>query len=233
MTGKEDMRILLVEDSPADARLIRELLKPALGDGSLAHRESLAEACAALSTQPFDIVLLDPGLPDSQGIETVDRLLPHAGGLPVVVLTGRDDEAFALQTMRHGAADYLLKGKFNGELLIRTLRYAIERKAAEQELIAAESHFRRLVEQSLVGIYVIQDGGYAYVNPRMAEILGYPEARLTYGSLLEFVHPEDRGQVARNIERHLGGEMESLRYEHRMLRGAGREARCSMGPMNV
>jgi DNA-binding response OmpR family regulator len=129
------MKSLLVEDDPADARLIREMLKevPA-GTFQIEHVTRLDAARERLRQEPFDVVLLDLGLPDSQGLETLTRAQTANGGVPIVVLTGRDDEAFAMEAMRAGAQDYLVKGRFNGDLLLRSIRYAVERKQASEEL---------------------------------------------------------------------------------------------------
>ena len=94
----------------------------------------LDAALERLRQETFDVVLLDLGLPDSQGMETLTRTEEASGGLPIVVLTGLDDERFALEAVRAGAQDYLVKGRFNSELLVRTIRYAVERKRAEEEV---------------------------------------------------------------------------------------------------
>ncbi|MGA2245067.1 MAG: response regulator [Verrucomicrobiota bacterium] len=129
------MNLLLVEDNPTDVRLIRELLKEApAGTIQLQHAGRLDAALERLRRETFDLVLLDFGLPDSQGMETLTRLQPASGELPIVALTGLDDRAFAVEVVRAGAQDYLIKGRFDGDLLVRTLHYAIERKRAAEEV---------------------------------------------------------------------------------------------------
>jgi two-component system CheB/CheR fusion protein len=129
------MKLLLVEDYPAQARLIREMLKePTAGTFLVQHESRLDSALERLRQETFDVVLLDLGLPDSQGMETLMRVQTASGGLPILVLTGFDDESFALDAVRAGAQDYLVKGRFDGELLVRTIRYAVERKRAEEEV---------------------------------------------------------------------------------------------------
>ena len=129
------MKLLLVEDSPSDAHLIREYLKgtPA-GAFQVTHATRLATALACLAHETFDLVLLDFGLPDSQGLSTLTQLQAASGSLPIVALTGLDDQAFALEAVRAGAQDYLIKGRFDCDLLVRTLHYAVERKRAEEEV---------------------------------------------------------------------------------------------------
>jgi diguanylate cyclase (GGDEF)-like protein len=129
--------VLLVEDNPADARLVGILLDEADPGGFEVSRcGRLEEALALLeSGRPgFDVVLLDLSLPDSAGLETVERTRARAAGTPVVVLSGRDDEETALSALRGGAEDYLIKGRGDGELMARVIRYAIERAKAEAEL---------------------------------------------------------------------------------------------------
>ena len=143
-------RVLLVEDNPGDARLYREMLRPPHPPvPDLLHVGDLAAARRMLSQSVFDVVLLDLGLPDSQGVATLEGLLPVAGGSPVVVLTGLDDQEMGAEAMRRGAQDYLVKGTVEPDLLVRTLRYAIERHEAltrateaSARAAAAEAHLR-------------------------------------------------------------------------------------------
>jgi len=130
------MKTLLVEDNPADARLIREMLKE-LPAGTLQLQQvgRLDSAMEKLGQEAFDVVLLDLGLPDAQGMETLTLIQKASRSVPIVVLTSFDDEPFALEAVRAGAQDYLVKGRFpESELLVRTIRYAVLRKRAEQEV---------------------------------------------------------------------------------------------------
>jgi PAS domain S-box-containing protein len=130
-------RVLLVEDDPGFARLLREMFKEQGSvDTELTHVESLAEAETQLSSRTFDIVLLDPGLPDSQGIDSVRRAVAAGPRVPLVVLTGRDDESLALNALQAGAMDYLIKGQIDTRGLMRFLRYAVERSGMEDKLFA-------------------------------------------------------------------------------------------------
>lgn len=129
------MNILLIEDNPADSRLIREFLADA--DGELfvtLEAGTLSTGIDLLDQHQCDLVLLDLSLPDSQGLETLHSLHAHAPNTPIIVLTGLDDDLLALTAMRHGAQDYLLKGKFDLSLLTRVIRYTLERKKAEIEI---------------------------------------------------------------------------------------------------
>ena len=131
--------ILLVEDNPGDARLVEHYLenpsvRTFLGETSLTHVESLPDARDSLEAAAFDVVLLDLGLPGSEGIETVQRVGELDAEIPVIVLTGLDDTAAAVEAIQSGAQDFLPKEDLDGDRLARSLRYAIERHKQERAL---------------------------------------------------------------------------------------------------
>lgn len=129
------IRLLLVEDNEADAVLLHHTLAEAGEDlFQVVHAEGMAEAETCLANASFDAVLLDLSLPDSRGVETVVRANAAAPHVPIVVMTGFDDEATAVEAVRRGAQDYLIKGHADGRFLAAAIRYAMERKQAEQEL---------------------------------------------------------------------------------------------------
>jgi signal transduction histidine kinase/DNA-binding response OmpR family regulator len=131
--NNETIKILLIEDNPADARLVREALQ--VVDGSaceLTHVERLAEGVRALKDARYDVVMLDLSLPDACGVDTVIHLQNEAPHMPIVVFTELDDDRTAMYAMRIGAQDYLVKSELDGRLLVRTIRYAIERKRMQQ-----------------------------------------------------------------------------------------------------
>jgi signal transduction histidine kinase len=136
--------ILLVEDNPGDARLLRDMLnEEGLHDTELPLAARMAEAEKYLADHAVDTILLDLGLPDAQGLGAVRRARAAAPGVPLVVLTGLDDETLAAQALQEGAQDYLVKGQIEARGLLRVLRYAVERKRLERlkdEFIATVSH---------------------------------------------------------------------------------------------
>ncbi len=135
MSLQDELRILLVEDSPSDAALLQEsLTESGLGGFQIRLVESWAEADARLGEGSFDVVLLDLSLPDSSWHETIVRARAKAPHLPIVVLTGLPDEAIALEALRKGVQDYLVKGQTDGRQVARTIRYAIGRKREEARL---------------------------------------------------------------------------------------------------
>jgi Flp pilus assembly CpaE family ATPase len=123
------LQILLVEDNPGDALLVQEMLSD-LDPGTFAVRRagSLLEALDALARESSDVVLLDLNLPDSFGLETFTSLRTHVPDVPVVLLTGNDDDAMAMRAVEKGAQDYLVKDRLDSETLIRALRYAVVRQ---------------------------------------------------------------------------------------------------------
>jgi len=130
------LTIAVVEDNPGDARLIQIMLNEASGHGQdvfVACLSSLREALDRVAEKPFDVVLLDLGLPDSQGLATFDRVNERAPATPIIVFSGAMDERVATQAVARGAQDYLVKGQIDAPQLKRAINYACERKRCEIE----------------------------------------------------------------------------------------------------
>ena len=134
-SASDSISILLIEDNPGDARLIQEMLGEARpATFNLERVDRLASGIDHLQrNHQVDVVLTDLGLPDSQGWDTFARVRATVPHVPIIVLTGLDDEATALKAISEGAQDYLVKGQVQGYLLPRAIRYAIERKRSEAE----------------------------------------------------------------------------------------------------
>jgi signal transduction histidine kinase len=130
-------RVLLVEDNQGDAGLVRFALGAESGGDysfSAAHVVRLEEALESLREKPFDLILLDLSLPDAQGLETLARIREAAPDLPIVIITGINDESMAVEAVRGGAQDYLIKGQTDNHAVIRAILYSIERKRIEVQL---------------------------------------------------------------------------------------------------
>jgi PAS domain S-box-containing protein len=131
------IRVLLVEDNPTDALLVREALDARDGGNfALTHVEELGDAIGRLKTATFDVVLSDLGLPDGDGLETFEKLRAAAPHVPIIILSGRNDETMAINAVHAGAEDYLVKGQGNETALVRAIRYAIERWRARETIAA-------------------------------------------------------------------------------------------------
>ena len=130
--------------------------------------------------------MLDLSLPDADGIDTLLRVHTHAPSVPIVVLTGLDDEALAVRAVREGAQDYLVKGQVTSQLLVRAMRYATERKRAIEALQRSEEYFRSLIENALDIIAVLDmEGTVRYGSPSIQRVLGYdPQELAAAGSVL-------------------------------------------------
>lgn len=148
---ENSVKILLVEDNPAEARLLQELLQGVgAGQFSFCCAKRLQEALAYLEEERFDVIFLDLTLPDSQGLESLNPLLHKVPHLPIVVLSNTNDDELAVEAVRQGAQDYLVKRFINCELLIRSLRYAIERKQTSEALKQAKADLEMRVRDRTI-----------------------------------------------------------------------------------
>ncbi|MBC8167574.1 MAG: PAS domain S-box protein, partial [Bryobacteraceae bacterium] len=217
----EEINVLLVEDNPADARLLREAVREVEGNHiHLTHVDNLAKALTKLDQSHFDVVMLDLSLPDAEGLATLVTTHNRAPSVPIVVLTGRDDEELAIRAVREGAQDYLVKGQVTGQLLVRAMRYATERKRAIEALQRSEEYFRSLIENALDIITVLDVEGFVrYGSPSFERVLGYQQSALTGSNAFDLVHPEDGKRVREMLEtgsRHPGATQHfECRFRHR------------------
>jgi PAS domain S-box-containing protein len=172
------LKVLLLEDNPADADLLQEILNEAISiHWEITHVEKLSLALQHISQQQFDIVLSDLSLPDAQGLDAVIRMQTIAPDLPIVVLTGLNNEEIGLAALRSGVQDYLNKGQLQTEVLMRTIRYAIERSQTQRVLRQQAA----AMAASMEGIAILNpEQEHTYVNQAFARIYGYeqPESLL-------------------------------------------------------
>ncbi len=248
---KDDpLKVLLVEDNPGDARLVREALAEARGARfALTHVDCLAPALKQLAAGDMDVILLDLSLPDASGLETLSKTHAAAPGVPIVVLTGLDDEEVALKAVYEGAQDYLVKGQMEGRLLTRSLGYAIERQRLLAELQAlrqgekeeaqkALAQYRTMLsrERSSVTAHMV---GVGPLKERVPELMSrfvseYAVLLDSYMEALGFNEPLPRHDVGRFAER-LGDqgagprdavEIHLRAVDNRCISASAKRARC-------
>lgn len=196
------LRILLVEDHAGDARLLEEMLAELGGAFRIIARAgTLAEALEAAGQGNADVVLLDLSLPDSTGFGTFARISERAPGLPVIVLSAMDDQEMALRTVHEGAQDYLVKGRFEPELLGRAIRYAIERSRSERALARERELLHALLDHLPDRVYFKDaQSRYIRINPALARVFGIEKCEDAIGKTeADFFSPE-RAQTAREDE---------------------------------
>ena len=198
--SNHSVKILLIEDNPGDARLIKEYLSEVKNSGfSLETADKLQDGINILANKEMDTVLLDLNLPDSRGMGTFEKILNIAPKVPLIVLTGLDDEGTALKAVQKGAQDYLVKDKVDSQLLIRSIRYAIERKRAEEE-------HQKLIEQRVRSSAIIeaQENERRRISRELHDGLGQllSAAKLNFG-MLDFVkngEKEKRDDLLKQID---------------------------------
>jgi diguanylate cyclase (GGDEF)-like protein/PAS domain S-box-containing protein len=220
---EEKLNVLLVEDDRAQARLIEEMFRDISSPQVDIHvAERLAVALQRLEQQTLAAVLLDLSLPDSQGLATVASVSAKAPKIPIVVLTGANDDQLAVAAVRAGAQDYLVKDKVNPDVLKRVLRYAIERKRSEAELQESQEKFRQLAG-SIPEMFWIADAkrrALLYVSPAFQRICGRPlgSLRHVWRDWVNALHPDDRErmlEVYRNIR------LDSMDQRYRIVQPDG------------
>lgn len=202
------MHVLLIEDNAADAVFVKELLKEQLGNAfTLGHVVHLMEGLERLQLGDVDVVLLDLGLPDSQGLETLRRAREKVSDVPYVVLTGGNDEALGVKALQAGAQDYLLKDGLNGSQLARAIRYAVERRHMEERLLQAQ-------KMEAIGRLA---GGIAHdFNNLLTAILGFSDLSLVQIESSS-IHHDNLVQIKKAAERAALLTRQLLIFSHRQV----------------
>lgn len=214
-------RVLLVEDEASDAHLVQLSLRAV-------HKlyfeikwvTTLKQARQQLYENPPDVILLDLSLPDSTGLDTVRNGRQAAGSLPIIVLTGHDDTDFALQTLESGAQDYLIKGEFDSDGLVRAIRYAISRAKLEQRLRDSEQRMALALSSAKLGLWDWHiPSGRMIFSDLCTQMLGYDKEEIApnRSSWELLIHNDDKPAVQEALDAHLSGETSIYRSEHRML----------------
>jgi diguanylate cyclase (GGDEF)-like protein/PAS domain S-box-containing protein len=233
------MRILLVDDNPGDARLLEFMLQDVLPDHRLTHADSLVRAIALARAEPVDIILLDLSLPDSSGTETFWRMHDVMPAVPIVVMTGLDDEALGSELVQAGAQDFLVKGSVDARLLLRAMRYAVERKRTELSLRQSEAKVRALYE-AIPDLLLFLDAEGRFVEYKAAknDMAHFAPEQFIGRTIREAMPPEISGHATSCFEQAgSGGDVVSFEYqlmlpegltdyEARFIRTSGEEILC-------
>lgn len=193
-------RLLVIEDNPGDARLIREMIREATNgnDVDVICSYELDEGLDVLQEQGVDVALLDLGMPGSNGLNTFTTVHKHSPNTPIIVLTGNNDDELAAQALRDGAQDYLVKGQIDADLLYRSIRYAMQRKRAEEQLRAVNDVQRLLLSEldhrvrnnltSLVSLIDLSHRSYTDVDRFAESMRSRIQTMVTVHTLLSRSH---------------------------------------------
>lgn len=195
------IRVLLVEDSASDADLIREMLGKVRGTPlALDCATDLASALERLPGDRHDVVLLDVSRLDRDGLDALAQLRAQAAHVPIIVLTDRDDEAVAVEAVRVGAEDCLVKGQIDSNLLVRAIRYAIARKRADEALEGAKGYAENLINSSLdMIISVDTDRKIVEFNRAAEQVFGYSKREVLGESIdLLYADPSEGRKLHKN-----------------------------------
>ncbi len=221
----DDLHILLIEDSQTDRILIEGLLQETLGEScKITHTERLDDGLACVTHQDVDAVMLDLTLPDSVGPGACERIRECSPDTPVIVLTGIDDEATALESLNRGAQDYLVKGRIDARLLSRAVRYAVERKRTDVELqhahqqIDRQRHEAELAHLARLNTMGEMASGMAHeLNQPLTALVGYAETAMT-GLDSGHLEPEDFRHILERVVSESQRAAEIIRRLRRLVR---------------
>jgi two-component system, cell cycle sensor histidine kinase and response regulator CckA len=196
--NSKSVSALLVEDNPGDRRLIREMLAEASDVAfDVQYADRLETAIKHLGENRVDVVLLDLGLPDSQGLETLGRIYAQVPDLPIVVLTGLNNEMVGVQAVNEGAQDYLIKGQVDTHLLRRTVRYALERKQADQR--ERRLQLQLSLSSRLASLGLMVEGIAHEINNPLTCVIGFAQM-LAHEDIPQSAR-EDANRITDNAQR--------------------------------
>jgi signal transduction histidine kinase len=221
----EPIKILLIEDSPSDAVLLQEsLCEAGPVRFEITHAMCWAEAAERLARDKCDVLLLDLTLPDVVGAETFLRARREAPHLPIVVLTGVEDEAVGLAAVRQGIQEYLIKGQAYGRQTARAILHAIERKRAETALRQAEAALERERDQLETRVQERTGELLAANRSLQSEIAQRRRAEAAHQEvqrLLSRAQETERGRISRELHDQMGQELTALKLGLQLLRKQG------------
>jgi PAS domain S-box-containing protein len=222
--GLRALRILNLEDNPLDAQLIHATLADGGIECEVTRVQTRADFAAALGSGDVDLVLADYSLPSFDGLSALELVQEVRPGVPFVLVSGALGEERAIEALKSGATDYVLKQRL--ERLVPAVRRAVreaderaERKRAEEALRESEERFRATFEQAAVGIaHVNADGRWLRVNQKLCEIVGYSREELLGKTFQDITHPDDLDADLQQARRLLSGEIETYSMEKRYVK---------------
>ncbi len=217
------VRVLLIEDDPEDIRRVKLALAKTPGLKLMAKPAGrLSDGLQRLAAQDVGVVLLDMNLPDSRGLETLESIRAAFPKIPVLVLGSPSDAIDPLDAIALGAEDYLAKDEYDGPILARAVRYAIERRQTASTLHGNAELFRNVYQEAPLGIVLTtRNGKFISANPAFCQMLGYSPEELDGMSFLDVTHPDARESDRRNVEKMWQGKTASYRTEKRYVAKSG------------
>ncbi|MFT7625231.1 MAG: diguanylate cyclase (GGDEF)-like protein/PAS domain S-box-containing protein, partial [Myxococcota bacterium] len=224
-TPTEVTRVLLLEDSAADtAHIVRLLSHSRRGHFIVDPVKSLSQALSAVAAFQYDVALLDLNVTDTHGLETCAAIREAAPAMPIVVQSGHDEEDMAIEAVRQGAQDYLVKREIDRSSLVRSIRYAMERKRIEQALVRSEERYSLAMRGANDGIWDWDiEAEQIYFSDRWKQMVGCGPDELAGrpSEWIERIHTDDRDAFATALKAHLDGQTPHLQFEFRMRRRDG------------
>ncbi|MEP6677350.1 MAG: response regulator [Ferruginibacter sp.] len=196
------LNILLIEDNSGDVMLIEEMLRSSrVGINNIYTADRTAAGCAILKQQEINLVLVDLSLPDSHGIESFLKIKDFTKKIPVIILTGLADSTVAIQALKEGAQDYLVKGEFETDILVKSIQYSIERKLAEEKIIASEEKYRQMFYKNPfpAWIYDISSLKFLEVNDAAIDKYGYERNEFLSFTLKDIRPVEDIPEMMESL----------------------------------
>ncbi|MBI5816481.1 MAG: diguanylate cyclase [Nitrospinae bacterium] len=220
MAGRVKKRVLMIDDSVDDYVLVRDMLddiEP--GKYEINWAQSAPRGLSMASSAAYDAVLLDYRIGAYDGLKFLEEAKESGIGIPIIVLTGQGNGIIDVESMRKGAADYLVKEEMTPAMVDRAIRHAIERERILKALVASEEKFRSVFEDSAMGIALTDSTGNIYdTNPCFQEMFG-PTEKLRGRALTSLIHPEEAGQMVRLLGEFRGGKTFCARTELRYVAG--------------
>jgi diguanylate cyclase (GGDEF)-like protein/PAS domain S-box-containing protein len=219
--SENPLHLLLVEDNPGDVRLFKEYLKrsPHPEDFQLDCDSSVKDCLKRLNHDPMDLVLLDLSLPDGAGLDTLQRVHHEKPEIPIIILTGNQDSSLAIESLQNGAQDYLIKNQMDSDLLVRSIRYSMERFQLFKKIEEERQRYELVATGSNDGLWDWDlVSNQIYYSSRWKMMFGYEEDEITSTpeEWLQRVHPEDILQMTGELAEHLAQKTPHFSNEHRL-----------------